>query len=323
MTARPKSLTIASRGSRLALAQAELVADLVRAAEPSLEVRIETVTTRGDQDQRPFSAIGGKGLFMGEVERAVLEGSADLAVHSAKDLTAELGPGCVIGCVPSRGPVHDVVIGGEGVTGEDRLGALPSSAVVGTSSMRRRALLGGLRPDLELVELRGNVDTRLAKVARGEAAVALLAAAGVERLSLNDAPVAGPLDPERWIPAPGQGALAVEVRAERTDLLALLEPINDHLASAELRCERAFAAELEGGCSVPLGCLARAVDRRLVATGFLSSPEGGFSLRDRISGPAADAETLGRELARSILDAGGAELLEEIRTTPATQPSPP
>ena len=316
------SLVIASRGSRLALTQARIVSDLLSSAVPGIEVEIKTVTTTGDRDSRPYAEIGGKGLFTTEVEREVLEGTADIAVHSAKDLTAELADGCTIICVPPRASVHDVVVGGEGDSGFARLGSLPPGAKVGTSSMRRRALLYEARPDLEAVELRGNLDTRLKKVADGVVDAAILAAAGIERL-LGEVTDAGPLDPNGWVPAPAQGALAVEALAERSDLIELFGTIEDAGARAEVECERAFAATLEGGCSVPLGCLARVDGSGLVANGFLGGPEGSQSYRDRISGGVHEAEALGKELAQAILACGGAELLEEMRemdTPPVDEP---
>lgn len=156
----PATLTIATRGSRLALWQAEYVAELVRKHHPEVRVVVLPVSTKGDKDQRPFAEIGGKGIFMTEVERAVIEGRADIAVHSAKDLTAELAPGCSIVAVPERGAPEDVVVGGTGVAGEQRLGNLAPGARIGTSSLRRRALLAEARPDLEVVDFRGNIDTR-------------------------------------------------------------------------------------------------------------------------------------------------------------------
>ncbi|MGH2807263.1 MAG: hydroxymethylbilane synthase [Actinomycetota bacterium] len=312
MSPTPSSLVIASRGSRLALIQAEMVAAMVRAAAPGIEVAIRTVTTTGDRDARPYAQIGGKGLFTSEVEREVVDGRADVAVHSAKDLTAELARGCDIVCVPARASVHDVVVGGTGDTGFERLGSLAPGATVGTSSMRRRALLADGRGDLEVVELRGNLDTRLRKVADGVVDAAILAAAGIERL-LGDVGDAAPLDPDAWVPAPAQGALAVEALADRHDLRELFASIDDPAAHAEVTCERAFAATLEGGCSIPLGCLARVTGSNLVANGFLAGPDGSQSLRDRISGHVREAEALGKELAQAILSSGGDDLLAELR----------
>jgi hydroxymethylbilane synthase len=317
----PRRLLIASRGSRLALRQAGIVAELVRSVTEDIDVDVRTVRTRGDSDSRAFSAIGGKGLFVAEVEREVAEGRADVAVHSAKDLTADLGPGCSLICIPPRSSVHDVVVGGAGETGEERLGRLPDGSSVGTSSMRRRALLSEARPELKAVEFRGNLDTRLRKVADGVVDVALLAAAGIERLGA-DASWA-PLDPSWWVPPPGQGALAVEARSDRDDLAELFAVLTDPAATAEVACERAFSARLEGGCSIPLGCLARASGGEIVATGYLGHPDGAESMRDRISGGVSEADELGRELAEAILAGGGDELLAEVRAaSPPDVPAP-
>jgi hydroxymethylbilane synthase len=305
------NLRIATRGSALALRQTSLVIERLRATYPDLEVEVVEVKTTGDKDQRPFSAIGGKGLFVAEVERAVLDGKADVAVHSAKDLTAQLGPGCHIVCVPDRAAVNDVVVGGIGDSGEERLGRLAPGSVVGTSSMRRRALLNEAREDLKIVELRGNIDTRLRKVADGEVDVAILAAAGIDRLG-SDASRA-PLDDARWIPAPAQGALALEALEERTDLSEMFWALNSESGRTEIECERAFAERLEGGCSVPLGCRAKATAAGLVATGFLGTPDGIYTVRDRISGPLGDSKQLGVELADAIVASGGSEILEELK----------
>jgi hydroxymethylbilane synthase len=308
----PERLVIASRGSRLALEQAAIISALVVAAHPDLPVEIMTVATTGDRDRRPFGAIGGKSLFVAEVERAVAEGHADAAVHSAKDVTAELGPGCAIVCVPERASVHDVVVGGRGGSGDERLASLETGARVGTSSMRRRSLLAEAHPHLDAVDFRGNLDTRVAKVLSGEVDVAILAAAGLDRLGGSDPSAVGALDPGWWVPAPGQGALVVEAKDDRHDVISLFEPLIDRHAWGELRAERAFAARLEGGCSVPLGCLARISEDQMIVTGYLGDPEGGAGLRDRISGSIEDADDLGRELAEAILAAGGDELLANI-----------
>ncbi|MGH2694597.1 MAG: hydroxymethylbilane synthase [Actinomycetota bacterium] len=316
-----RRLVLASRGSRLALAQASRVAEMLRRAHPELDVEVSTVSTRGDRDTRPFREIGGKGLFVKEVERALFDGRADAAVHSAKDLTAELAEGCDIVCLPERTHPHDIVVGGDGSDGRSRLASLAPGARVGTSSMRRRSLLAEARPDVEMVELRGNIDTRLRKVAEKEADAAILAAAGLERLGHDHAD--GALDSSWWVPAPAQGALAVEALSERSDVAELFAALDDPAVRAEVTCERAFAAQLEGGCSVPLGCLARESDHTLVVTGYLGDPSGGHALRDRISGPASSAARLGRELAEAILGAGGDDILAAIRELDTPPISPP
>lgn len=314
-------LRIATRGSALALRQTDIVRALLARAHPGLETDVVIVTTTGDRDPRPFSEIGGKGLFTSEVERAVVEGRADAAVHSAKDLTAELADGCALVCVPGRADAEDVVVGGQGSRGEERLASLRPGAKVGTSSMRRRALLAELRPDLDPVALRGNLDTRLRKVAEGTVDVAIVARAGLQRLG-SKVDAAG-LDPARWVPAPGQGALAVEGLAERTDIAALFAPLDDVLAHARLTCERAFARTMEGGCSIPLGCSASLEGDALVVTGFLGMPDGSAQIRDRISGPPARAEEMGRELAAAMLNSGGDAILAEIRSEELLQVEEP
>lgn len=316
-------LVVASRGSRLALRQAEIVSAMVRRAHPDIEIEVRPVKTRGDRDHRPFGETGGKGLFVTEVEREVVAGRADVAVHSAKDLTLALSPECAIVCVPARAPAHDVIVGGMGDTGSERLARLPDGATVGTSSMRRRALLAEARTGLTPVELRGNLDTRLQKVAAGTVDVAILAAAGLERLGALEAADPAPLDAEWWVPAPAQGALAVEARSDRDDLAELFAPLSDADAFCEVQLERAFGAALEGSCLVPLGCLARAGAGSVVATGYLGSPFGDSAVRDRISGPSGDAEAMGRELAHAIRSCGGEEILAEIASTEATEPSAP
>ena len=311
----PDRIIVATRRSRLALTQTNLVVDALKVAHPDLTIELLEVTTTGDKDQRPFAQIGGKGLFTSEVEGALLDGRADLAVHSAKDLTATLAPGCDILCVPVRATRGDVVVGGGDGDGEGRIRGLAAGSKVGTSSMRRRALLSELRNDLDAVELRGNLDTRLEKVRSGVVDVAVLAAAGLARLGA-DASI-GALDPARWVPAPGQGALAVEALGNRDDLRALLEALADDATTLELAAERAFSERLEGGCSVPLGCSAIVDGDRISITGFLASHDG-HAIREQLAGPAADAAALGAELAEAVLAEGGDAILAaiEARVTP-------
>lgn len=306
----PERLVVASRASRLALTQTGLIADALRSSHPGLDVEILEVTTKGDRDKRPFAEIGGKGLFTSEVERAVVEGRADVAVHSAKDLTADLADGCAIVCVPTRATRSDVVIGGSGAAAEEKLRSLPPGARVGTSSMRRRSLLMELRRDVEAVEFRGNLDTRLRKVTDGVVKAAILAAAGIERLGIP-LDQTSHLDPEWWVPAPGQGVLAIEALEERDEVAGLFAPLIDDPTEAELAAERAFAARLEGGCSVPLGCSAVVAGDRMTITGYLGSTDG-RSVRESLSGAVTDAAALGVELAEAVLVSGGEAILADI-----------
>jgi len=307
-------IVVASRGSQLALRQTEILRDLLHQVEPGVEIEVLRVSTKGDVDKKTsFSAMGAKGIFTTEVSAEVLAGNADVALHSAKDLTAELDPASTLICVPARADARDVVVGGDGATGEERLTSLPAGARVGTSSMRRRVLLTEARPDLEVVEFRGNLDTRLRKVADGEVDAAILAAAGIHRLGGVDDDLYGALEPMRWVPSPAQGALAVEALTQRRDLAELFGRVSSPPATAEVACERAFSARLEGGCSVPLGCHAATSERGLLVTGMLGSPLTDQILRDRISGSPAEAESLGVELADAIVAAGGSEILEDIK----------
>ncbi|MPZ70411.1 MAG: hydroxymethylbilane synthase [Actinobacteria bacterium] len=308
-------LVLATRGSKLALKQAAITSELITAAHPDVTIKIRTVKTTGDKDRRPFTEIGGKGLFTSEVEREVAEGRAHLAVHSAKDLTAAIGPGCTIAAVPPRERVEDVIVGGSG-SAMDRLSSLPAGARVGTSSIRRRALLAEARGDLECVEFRGNLDTRLRKIAEGEVDAALLAAAGIARLGSWDDADPAPLDPTWWVPPPGQGALAIEARADDTEVLALLGALDDPAARATLEVERAFSQRLEGSCSVPLGCFAQVDGDRLVVTGYIGHPSGTNAIRDRISGGLRDARAIGVELAEAIIAGGGDDILDELGGEP-------
>ena len=314
MTTIPDRIVVASRGSQLALRHTEILGDLLRTVAPEIQIEVLTVSTRGDKDKKTsFSAMGAKGIFTTEVSAEVVAGNADVALHSAKDLTAELNPNTALISIPQRADARDVVVGGEGGNGEERLGSLQPGARVGTSSMRRKVLLNEGLPDLEVVEFRGNLDTRLRKVTDGEVDAAILASAGIGRLGGVDEGLYGPLEPTRWVPSPAQGALAVEALAERSDLAELFGRIASPAATAEVACERAFSARLEGGCSVPLGCHARAGERGLLVTGMLGSPLTDQVLRDRISGSPAEAASLGVELAEAILAAGGSEVLEDIK----------
>jgi hydroxymethylbilane synthase len=289
---------VATRGSALARWQAERVAD--RLAGP---VELHVVSTRGDRDSTStIHALGGTGVFVKEVQDAVLRGDADLAVHSAKDLPAGTPDGLVLAAIPERGDPRDALVG-------TPLDALPTGAHVGTGSVRRRAQLAALRPDLTFGELRGNIPTRLEKAAAFDAAV--VAAAALDRLGLSDR-IAERLAPSTLLPQVGQGALAVECRADDTDTIAALTAIDDPTAHREVRAERAFLDRLGGGCNLPCGALARpGHDGTLVLDALLASLDGRIVLRVR--GEGTDPEALGVDVARRLLeDEGGATLLDGV-----------
>jgi hydroxymethylbilane synthase len=317
-------LRLATRGSALALAQSRLVVEGLQAAWPELQVELVTVVTEGDRRRDvPAATLGGKGIFTAAVQQAVLDGRADLAVHSAKDLPAAQVPGLVLAAVPRRDDPRDVLVGRSSVAGLDDL---RPGARVGTGSPRRVALLRWLRPDLELVPLRGNVDSRVRRVHGGELDAVVLAAAGLRRLGLAGE-AAVPLDPEAFIPAPGQGTLAVEAREDDTRTLGLLSALTHRPSRValraersflrRLRAERAFLQRLGGSCTLPAGAYLRVTgDGPLEIQGFLSALDGKGLVRERLRGPAGDPEGLGRGLADRLLDACGPEvraLVEDSR----------
>ncbi|HEV8651267.1 MAG TPA: hydroxymethylbilane synthase [Actinomycetes bacterium] len=322
------SIRIATRGSALALAQSRLVADGLATAWPGLQVVIVPVVTEGDRRRDvPTTALGGKGVFTAAVQEAVLDGRADLAVHSAKDLPAAQVPGLVLAAVPEREDPRDVLVTRqperEGprdvpVTRQPERGPaagdldrLPRGARVGTGSPRRLALLSWLRPDLEVVGVRGNVDSRVRRVRSGELDAAVLAAAGLRRLGLAEE-AAAPLDPEVFTPAPGQGCLAVEAREDDTRVLGLLGVLTHRPSRVALRGERAFLARLGGSCTLPAGALLRAPEPdsggRLEIQGFLAAADGKGLVRERLLGPPDDPEGLGQALADRLLAACGPEV---------------
>lgn len=299
------AVRLATRRSALALAQTRLVADALVAAWPGLEIELVPVVTEGDRRRDVATTeLGGKGVFTAAVQQAVLEGRADLAVHSAKDLPALQAPGLVLAAVPERADPRDVLVAGHVVAGLDDL---PAGASVGTGSPRRVALLRWLRPDLEVLPIRGNVDTRLRKVRSGELDAVVLAAAGLDRLGLADDPAA-PLDPELFTPAPGQGCLAVEAREDDTRVLGLTSAITHRPSRVALRAERAFLAALGGSCTLPAGAILSARANGIEIQGFLSAADGKGLIRERLVGPHDDPESLGQVLATRLLAACAPEV---------------
>lgn len=301
-------LRIVSRKSPLAMWQAEHVQARLAAACPGLDVGILGVQTTADRFlDRPLSAIGGKGLFVKELEQALMDGVADIAVHSMKDVPVDLPVGLELPVILQREDVRDAFVS-NAVAGVD---ALPRGARVGTSSLRRRCQLLALRPDLDVRELRGNVGTRLGKLDGGEFDAIVLAHAGLVRLGLA-ARTRELLEPERMLPAIGQGALGIECRAGDGAVLDLVRVLHDATTAACVAAERAVNRTLFGGCHVPIAGLARIADGNLDLAALVGTVDGRRVLRDRIGGVPERAEELGRELGRQLLENGAAEILREI-----------
>jgi hydroxymethylbilane synthase len=301
------SIVIGTRRSRLAVWQAERVSALLRDAWPGLECELQYITTTGDRDlDRPLPEIGGKGLFTAELEHALRAGSIDLAVHSCKDLPVEDAPGLCIGAICSREDARDVLIARHG----QALGDLAHGARVGTCSLRRTAQLLFMRPDLNPAPLRGNVDTRIKQALHGEYDAIVLAAAGVLRLGLGEH-ISQYLPYDQMLPAPGQGALAIQCRADDAQTLGLLASINDAGARACVTAERAFLQALGGGCSAPIAALAQqageAGSPAITLHGLVASADGTHCVR--VSDEGTEAAALGASLAAKAWALGASELL--------------
>ena len=304
----PAAVTLGTRASALARAQTEAVVHLLQSARPGLTCRMRTMVTQGDRTQasgEPLPSIGGKGLFTLELERALRDGEIDLAVHSLKDLPTEVEHGVIVGAVCLREDVRDCLVARDGPA----LADLRTGAVVGTSSLRREAQLRALRPELEIRSMRGNVDTRVRKVREGDYDAAVLAAAGIRRLGLEEA-VTEWIEPETILPAPGQGALATQCRAEDEAALVLLAGIDDESSRATTTAERTFLSALGGGCAAPVAAHATLESGRVRMQALVSSPDGSSAVR--VSG-TGEPEELGQRLAREALAAGADRILEGIR----------
>jgi hydroxymethylbilane synthase len=304
----PEKLVIASRRSRLAMWQSEHVAGGLRRLYPDCQVSILGMTTRGDQVlDRPLAEMGGKGLFVKELEAALEDGRADLAVHSAKDVPMQLPDGFCIAAVPPREDPRDCIVSNDGTT----LDALPAGSILGTSSLRREAQLRERFPELKVVPLRGNVETRLAKLDRGEYRAIVLAVAGLKRLGFADR-VRFMLDPEQSLPAPGQGALAIECLEERSDLRQWLAPLDDAVTSACVRAERTLSRELSGSCQLPLAAYAVAMGAEIRLRGLVAMPDGRKVVRAELRGPVDRPEILGEALARELRSRGADAILAAL-----------
>ena len=299
-------LRIGTRRSPLALVQAEWVRGRIREHHPQATVEVVPIRTSGDRFRDvPIEKIGAKGVFIKEIEEALLEGAIDVAVHSMKDLPTEIPEGLAIAAVPVREDPRDVLI--SHIAGS--LAELPAGARVGTGSLRRRAQVLNCRPDLTVVPIRGNVDTRLAKLRRGEVDALVLALAGMKRLG-REREATQPLPPETWLSAVAQGALGLETRSHEVERLRFL---NHEPSALEVEAERAFLGRLEGGCQVPVGARAVVAEDRVALAGMVAEASGRQIFRGEISGARADAASLGVQLAERLLDEGAGVVLREAR----------
>ena len=306
----PERIVIATRESRLALWQAKHVRGLLLQLYPACRVELLGMTTRGDQIlDRPLAKVGGKGLFVKELETALLDGSADIAVHSMKDVPMQLPPEFALAAIGPRETPLDAFVSSQYASLEE----MPPGAVVGTSSLRREAQVHANFPMLAVASLRGNLDTRLRKLDSGEYGAIILAAAGLTRLGLG-ARIRAVLPAELSLPAAGQGALGIEALAARPEIAAWLAPLNDPATAACVRAERAVSRDLAGSCEVPLGAYAVTRDdtRQLWLRGFVATPDGRRFARAELTGAAADPEALGARLAKELRAQGAVEILAEL-----------
>ncbi len=302
---------VGTRGSRLAIWQAEWIRSRLREIAPQLEVTLKRIKTSGDKIlDVPLAKIGGKGLFVKEIEESLLSREIDLAVHSMKDVPTALPVGLGILCVPPREDPRDVLISRDG----RGLDALPDDACVGTSSLRRQAQLLHHRPNLRITMLRGNLDTRLRKVREGEFDAVVVAAAGLTRMGWLDQATEY-LPPEISLPAIGQGALGLEGRVDDSFVRDLVQSLDHEPTRTAVTAERALLDRLQGGCQVPIGAHATIDGGTLVPDALVASVDGRKVIRDRVQGPASDAQELGRTLAEQLLARGGDAILREIYGT--------
>ncbi|CAJ1816321.1 Porphobilinogen deaminase [Aeromonas hydrophila] len=303
-----RTLKIATRKSPLALWQANFVKDRLEALYPELQVELVPMSTQGDKIlDTPLAKVGGKGLFVKELETAMLEGRADIAVHSMKDVPVEFPEGLGLHTICEREDPRDAFVSNH----FGQIDELPQGAVVGTSSLRRQCQLRAARPDLVIRDLRGNVNTRLAKLDAGEYDAIILAAAGLKRLEMAHR-ITAFIEPEQSLPANGQGAVGIECRLDDHELHALLAPLEHPETRIRVLTERAMNRALQGGCQVPIGAYALVQGEEVWLRGLVGSPDGSRVIRDEIRGPLADGEALGHTLAQRLLADGADVILAEV-----------
>lgn len=313
-------LRLGTRRSQLAMTQSGHVADALRAL--GHEVELVEIVTEGDTNRAPLTQMGGTGVFAAALREALLRGEVDLAVHSLKDLPAADHPGLLIAAMPPREDPRDALVARDGLT----LGELPAGATIGTGSPRRVAALAALGLGFEMRPLRGNVDSRLARVSDGELDAVVLASAGLRRIDRADR-ITEAIDPLQMLPAPGQGALAVEVRADDAATIEIVSALDDSDTRAAVTAERAVLRGLQAGCSAPVGALAEVVEDvdgslEISLRAFVGAPDGSTDLRRSVTGPIADAEQLGLSLADVLLDDGARQIIADAQERPDRQRPP-
>jgi len=302
------NIIVGSRKSKLALTQTGWIMEQLAAVYQDVSFELKHIVTKGDRIlDVTLSKVGGKGLFVKEIEQALLNHDIDMAVHSMKDMPAELSEGLIIACIPFREDDRDALISRDGRTFKE----LPNGAVIGTSSLRRQSQLLAARPDLKIVPLRGNIDTRLRKLQDGEYDAIVLAAAGLKRMGWSEEIVTEYLSQEVSLPAVGQGALAIECRRDDHEIIALLKRIHDKAVAHAITAERAFLRQLEGGCQVPIAAHCIQKEGHFHLTGLVASPDGQTMIRGSLAGE--DPETLGVALAEQLKKEGAEQILDNVK----------
>ncbi|AZB43830.1 hydroxymethylbilane synthase [Bacillus sp. FJAT-42376] len=304
-----RKIIIGSRKSKLALTQTNWFIRKLQSLNLPYEFEVKEIVTKGDRIlDVTLSKVGGKGLFVKEIEQAMFDGEIDMAVHSMKDMPAELPEGLTIGCIPKREDVRDALISKD----HRKLSELPEGSIIGTSSLRRSAQLLAMRPDLEIKWIRGNIDTRLSKLQNEDYDAIILAAAGLARMGWSRETVTEYLDPSSCLPAVGQGALAIECRENDTELLEILSKINDAETEKTVRAERAFLKVMEGGCQVPIaGYAVLSGEHQIELTGLVADPDGKKIFRETLTG--SDPADLGKKVALKLEEQGAKELISRVK----------
>ncbi|MDT8302193.1 MAG: hydroxymethylbilane synthase [Sedimentisphaerales bacterium] len=307
-----RPLKIASRASKLALVQSNYICNLLKNLSCNIDISIVEISTKGDRDKSDFLyKTDSMGFFTSEVENALLDGRADLAVHSLKDLPTACTEGLVVAAIPKRESVADALIASSQASS---IAALPAGATVGTSSLRRISQLRRLRDDIKCVPLRGNVETRVSKVATGKVDAAVIACAGLNRLGLADK-ISAILPPQEFLPAPAQGALAVQIRTDDNELVELVSKLNHKNSRIAVEAERAILSSMHGGCSIPLGVYSQISGDNIIIYAVISDVEGDKYIKRSKTANINEAKSCAEELAQELLNAGGREILDQIRNS--------